>query len=41
MTEVARPRIQRRRFAPIWLVPIAAVAIAGWLGWKTYGQRGP
>jgi paraquat-inducible protein B len=41
MTEVREARIQRRRFAPIWLVPIAAVAIAGWLGWKTYGQRGP
>jgi paraquat-inducible protein B len=41
MTEVREARIQRRRFAPIWLVPIAAVAIAGWLGWKTYSQRGP
>jgi paraquat-inducible protein B len=41
MTEPREARIQRRRFAPIWLVPIAAVAIAGWLGWKTYGQRGP
>jgi len=41
MTEVREARVQRRRFAPIWLVPIAAVAIAGWLGWKTYSQRGP
>jgi paraquat-inducible protein B len=41
MTEVREARVQRRRFSPIWLVPIAAVAIAGWLGWKTYGQRGP
>lgn len=41
MTEVREARVQRRRFAPIWLVPIAAVAIAGWLAIKTYGQRGP
>jgi paraquat-inducible protein B len=41
MTEVREARVQRRRFAPIWLVPIAAVVIAGWLGWKTYSQRGP
>lgn len=41
MTEVREARVKRRRFAPIWLVPIAAVVIAGWLGWKTYSQRGP
>ena len=41
MTEPREARVQRRRFSPIWLVPIAAVVIAGWLGWKTYAQRGP
>ena len=41
MTEVREARVERRRFAPIWLVPIAAVVIAGWLGWRTYSQRGP
>jgi paraquat-inducible protein B len=41
MTEVREARVQRRRFAPIWLVPIAAVAIAGWLGIRTLHQRGP
>ncbi|HSP19359.1 MAG TPA: MlaD family protein [Myxococcaceae bacterium] len=41
MTEVQQARVQRRRFAPIWLVPIAAVAIAGWLGFKTVSARGP
>ncbi len=41
MTDVPEARVQRRRFAPIWLVPIAAVAIAGWLGVKTLTQRGP
>ena len=41
MTEAREARVQQRRFAPIWLVPIAAVAIAGWLGIKTLNQRGP
>ncbi|HEY1907511.1 MAG TPA: MlaD family protein [Myxococcaceae bacterium] len=41
MTEVREARVQRRWFSPIWLVPITAVLIAGWLGWKTYSQRGP
>src|SRR5436190_127904 len=33
--------LQRRRFSPIWLVPIVAAALTGWLGWKTLVQRGP
>src|ERR1700736_2637668 len=33
--------LRGRRFSPIWLVPIAAAAIAGWLGWKTLIERGP
>ena len=41
MTEVREARVQRRQFSPIWLVPIAAVVVAGWLGWRTYSQRGP
>jgi len=41
MTEAREARVQHRRFAPIWLVPIAAVAVAGWLGFKTVSQRGP
>ncbi|MGZ3444074.1 MAG: PqiB family protein [Myxococcaceae bacterium] len=41
MTDVPEARVQRRLFAPIWLVPIAAVAIAGWLGVTTLTQRGP
>src|SRR5579859_4501720 len=30
-----------RRFSPIWLVPIVAAGLAGWLGWKTLVERGP
>src|SRR5260370_36372986 len=33
--------LQRRRFSPIWLVPLAAAVVAGWLGWKTLIERGP
>ena len=41
MTEARQAQVQRRRFAPIWLVPIAAVVIGGWLGIRTLHQRGP
>lgn len=33
--------LRRRRFSPIWLVPIVAAGLAGWLGWKTLIERGP
>jgi paraquat-inducible protein B len=33
--------LKRRRFSPIWLVPVVAAALAGWLGWKTLIERGP
>src|SRR3954453_24162134 len=25
----------------VWLIPIVAAAIAGWLAWTTYAQQGP
>ncbi|HYZ34180.1 MAG TPA: MlaD family protein [Crenalkalicoccus sp.] len=31
----------RGRFSAIWLVPLIAAAIAGWLGWQTLANRGP
>lgn len=34
-------RIHRRRFTPIWLIPIVAALIAGYLGWRTLSARGP
>ncbi|WP_043361757.1 intermembrane transport protein PqiB [Belnapia sp. F-4-1] len=37
----AELRRRRRRISPIWLVPLAAILIAGYLGWKTYSDRGP
>jgi paraquat-inducible protein B len=33
--------LRRRRFSPIWLMPIVAAGLAGWLGWKTLVERGP
>ena len=30
-----------RRFSIIWIVPLAAVAIGGWLAWDTLSKEGP
>jgi len=32
---------QRPRLSPIWLVPLVAVLIAGWLVWDAMSKRGP
>lgn len=37
--EVALPR--RRSLSPIWALPIIAVLVAGWLGWRWLADRGP
>jgi paraquat-inducible protein B len=31
----------RPRLSPIWLVPLIAVLIAGWLVWDAVSKRGP
>ncbi|GAB0114672.1 PqiB family protein [Acidisoma sp. C75] len=31
----------KRRFSLIWIIPIATLAIGGWLVWDTYAKRGP
>ncbi len=36
----AELRRRRRRISPIWLVPLVAILIAGYLGWRTYSDRG-
>jgi paraquat-inducible protein B len=41
MTDVPQARVQIRRFPLIWLLPIAAVGIALWLGVRTLGEHGP
>lgn len=36
------PAIRARRRLPlVWLVPLVAIAIAGWLAWHTISERGP
>jgi paraquat-inducible protein B len=37
---VAEPP-RRSRVSLVWLVPLVALAIAGWLAWHTLSQRGP
>ncbi|MFW9835839.1 MAG: hypothetical protein ACFFEK_17685, partial [Candidatus Thorarchaeota archaeon] len=31
----------RRRVSMVWLIPIVAFLIGGWLAYKTYAERGP
>jgi paraquat-inducible protein B len=35
------PEIRRRRFSPIWILPIVAVIVAAWLGYTTFANKGP
>lgn len=38
----ALPVIEREpRLSLIWLIPIVAIAVAAWLGWRTLSQEGP
>jgi len=39
--EIAEARPHRRRFSWIWLIPIAAAAIAIYLAYSTFSTRGP
>lgn len=40
--EPPTPVIRRRRGLPlVWLVPLVAALIGGWLAWKTLSERGP
>ncbi|MFC0407836.1 PqiB family protein [Roseomonas elaeocarpi] len=34
-------RRHHRRFGFVWLIPIVAVLVAGYLGWRTFSDRGP
>jgi paraquat-inducible protein B len=35
------PEIRRRRFSPIWILPIVAVLVAAWLGYTALAEKGP
>src|SRR3984893_11733791 len=48
MTNLAEPRVvphaatrRSRRLSIIWIVPLVAVAIGGWLAWDTLSKEGP
>ncbi|MFL6539266.1 MAG: intermembrane transport protein PqiB [Chthoniobacterales bacterium] len=32
---------ERRRFSPVWIVPMVAALLGAWLVWKYYSARGP
>ena len=39
---LAQPEVRRRRrVSPIWAVPIVALLVAGWLGYKAFTEKGP
>lgn len=33
--------IRKTRFSIVWLIPIIAIVIAGWLAWRSLANRGP
>lgn len=37
----AEANIRRSRFSVIWILPIVALLIAGWIGYTTLAERGP
>jgi paraquat-inducible protein B len=39
--EIVEAKPRRRRFSWIWLIPIAAAAVAAYLGYSTFVTRGP
>jgi paraquat-inducible protein B len=48
MSNIAEPRViphattrRSRRLSIIWIVPLVAVAIGGWLAWDTLSKEGP
>ncbi|MBV9750286.1 MAG: MCE family protein, partial [Acetobacteraceae bacterium] len=41
VTEIPQAHTKRSRLSLIWLIPLVAVAIGGYLAWRTLSQRGP
>jgi paraquat-inducible protein B len=33
--------VRRERFSLVWLLPLIALAVGGWLAWKTLAEQGP
>jgi paraquat-inducible protein B len=36
-----QPEVRRRRFSPIWILPVVAVLVAGWLAYTALADKGP
>ncbi len=34
-------QVRRSRISPVWLIPLVALLIAGWLGYRTVSEEGP
>lgn len=39
--EVKGPEVRRRRFSPIWILPVVAVIVAAWLAYTAFAEKGP
>ena len=37
----AQPEVRRSRLSLVWLIPILAVGLAAYLGWRTLSEKGP
>src|ERR1700676_2325627 len=37
---VSRPP-RRRRFSPVWIIPLLSVLLGLWLAWRFYSAKGP
>jgi paraquat-inducible protein B len=37
----AQPSVRRARISPVWVIPIVAIALAGYLGYRTVSEKGP
>ena len=41
LADMPQAQTKRSRLSLIWLIPLVAVAIGGYLAWRTLSQRGP
>ena len=41
MVSIPEAHLHKRRMSWIWLIPLASLAIGGWLLWSTLSRRGP
>ena len=39
--DAARASVNRARLSPVWLIPIVAIALVAYLGYRTFTERGP